>query len=161
LPALQPGRGEALRQSRIANSAALKHVQKPWVRAAFFLHSLLTGRKPRSLGFVRRLEAMSAAAIFGAALSCMFVVALWFNYHGAVPSQDNSEQTDKTEQTDEKSKDKSGQQEKSDEKEKPEQKGKSSTKKAAKKKADVCVENCEKEWPLRSLTPWPNDELRR
>ena len=98
---------------------------------------------------------MSTAAIFGAVMSCIFVVALWFNYHGPIPSEDASEEKDKTEQTDEKSKDKSEQPEKS------EQKVKSSTKKAAKKKADVCVENCPDEWRLRSLTPWPNGELRQ
>ena len=98
---------------------------------------------------------MSAAAIFGAALSGIFAIALWFNYHGPIPSQDTSEQKDKTEQTDEKSKGKSEQQEKS------EQKGKSSTKKAAKKKAEVCVESCIDDWRLRSVTPWPDDELRQ
>jgi hypothetical protein len=65
---------------------------------------------------------MSAAAIFGAVMSSIFVAALWFNYHGPIPPQDSSEQKDKTQQTDEKSKDKSEQQEK------PRQKGKSSTK---------------------------------
>lgn len=98
------------------------------------------------------------AAIFGAAISCIFVAALWFNYHGPIPSQDTSEQQDKTEQADEKSKAKSDQQEKSEEKEKSEHKGKSTTKNAAKKKADVCVENCIEKWQLRSLTPWPNGE---
>jgi hypothetical protein len=97
---------------------------------------------------------MSAAAIFGAVMSCIFVAALWFNYHGPIP-QDTSEQKDKTEQTDEKSKDKSEQQEK------PEQKAKSSTKKPAKKKTEACVENCADQWPLRSLTPWPSDEPRQ
>jgi hypothetical protein len=98
---------------------------------------------------------MSAAAIFGAVMSCIFVAALWFNYHGPIPPQDSSEQKDKTQQTDEKSKDKSEQQEK------PAQKGKSSTKKPAKKSTEACVENCADEWPLRSPTPWPNDALRQ
>jgi hypothetical protein len=98
---------------------------------------------------------MSAAAIFAAVMSCIFVAALWFNYHGPIPPQDNSEQKDQTQQTDEKSKDKSEQQEK------PGQKGKSSTKKPAKKSTEACVENCADEWPLRSLTPWPSDALRQ
>lgn len=98
---------------------------------------------------------MSTAAIFGAVMSCIFVAALWFNYHGPIPPQDASEQKDKTEQTDEKSKDKSEQKEKS------EQNGKSSTKKPAKKKTEACIENCADEWPLRSLAPWPNDQLRQ
>jgi hypothetical protein len=97
---------------------------------------------------------MSAAAIFGAVMSCIFVAALWFNYHGPIPPLDASEQKDKTEQTDEKSKDKSEQQEK------PEQKGKSSTKKPAKRKTEACVENCADQWRLRSVIPWPNEESR-
>jgi hypothetical protein len=111
--------------------------------------------KPYAFRRVGRFGAMSTAAIFGAVMSCIFVAALWFNYHGPIPSQDASEQKDKTEQTDEKSKDKSEQQDKS------EQKAKSSTKKPAKKKTEACVENCADEWPLRSLTPWPNNELRQ
>jgi hypothetical protein len=98
---------------------------------------------------------MSAAAIFGAVMSCVFIAALWFNYHGPIPPQDTSEQKDKTEQTDEKSKDKSKQQEK------PERKDKSSTKKPAKNKTETCVGNCADEWPLLSVTPWPNGELRQ
>jgi hypothetical protein len=98
---------------------------------------------------------MSAAAIFGAVMSCIFVAALWFNYHGPIPPQDPAEQKDKTQQTDEKSKDKSEQQEKS------EQKGKSSTKKPVKKQTEACVENCADEWPQRSLTRWPNDAPRQ
>src|SRR5215475_10742190 len=98
---------------------------------------------------------MSTAAIFGAVMSCIFVAALWFNYHGPIPPQDLSEQKDKTEQTDEKSKDKSERQEK------PEQKGKSSSKKQAKKKTEACLENCTDQWPLRLLIPWPNDEQRQ
>ena len=52
-------------------------------------------------------------AIFGAALSCVFVAALAFNYHGFIPSTDTSHQKDKTEQTDQNSNKKSDQKAKS------------------------------------------------
>ena len=85
-------------------------------------------------------------ALFGAVVSSIFVAALWFNYHGFIPT-DNAQQKDKTEQTDEASKDKSEKKTKSD---KTEQ---STAKKAAKKKADICVEDCPDSWRLRLLAP--------
>ena len=93
-------------------------------------------------------------AFFGALVSSIFIAALWFNYHGFIPT-DNAEQKDKKEQTDETSKDKSEQ------KAKPEKTEKSSSKRAAKKKADICIENCPNSWRLQPLAPWPNDELRQ
>lgn len=84
------------------NAAVLKRVQKPWLRTPFFLHPLLTEHKPHARQIVWRFGAMSAAAIFGAVMSCIFVAAFWFNDHGPIPPQDSSEQKDKTQQTDEK-----------------------------------------------------------
>lgn len=93
---------------------------------------------------------MSAAAIFGAVMSCIFV-ALWF-YRDPMLPQDTAEQKDTAEEIGEPAKEKP-------QPEKSEQKGKSS-KKAAKRKTEVCVD-CLEEWRLRSSTPWPDGELRR
>jgi len=86
-------------------------------------------------------------ALFGALVSSIFVAALWFNYHGFTPT--NAQQKNKTEQTDEASKDKSEQKTKSEKTEN------STVKKAAKKKSDICIEDCPDSWRLRSLAPWP------
>jgi hypothetical protein len=90
---------------------------------------------------------MSVAVIFGAVISCAFVVAIWLNFQGPIPSQETSEQTGATGQT--------------DEKDKSEQTAKPSSKRVAKKRTDVCAENCESRWELRPLAPWPSDEPRQ
>ena len=91
-------------------------------------------------------------AIFGAALSCVFVAALAFNYHGFIPSTDTSQQKDKTEQTDESSNKKSAQKGKSDKTEK------SSPTRTSKKKTSFCLKNCPDNWQLRQVSPWPESE---
>jgi hypothetical protein len=90
---------------------------------------------------------MSMAVIFGAVISCAFVAAIWLNLKGPIPSQETSEQTGATAQT--------------DEKDKSEQTAKPSPKRIAKKRTDVCAENCESQWELPPLAPWPSDESRR
>jgi hypothetical protein len=93
-------------------------------------------------------------ALFGALVSSVFVAALWFNYHGFIPSTDTSQQKDKTEQTDESSKDKSEQKAKSDKTDK------GSSKKASKKKTSACATNCPDDWQFHPMMHWPNNELQ-
>ena len=108
-----------------------------------------------------------SAALFGAVVSSVFVAALWFNYHGFIPSADPSQEKDKSEQTDESSKDKSEQKERSGQKDKSQRKAKSdktdkgSSNKAAKKKTSACVTNCPDGWQFHPMIPWPNSELRQ
>jgi len=124
----------------------------------FSLRPLMNKRDAAAQVFPGGLE--MSEALFGALVSSIFVVALWFNYHGFIPTDDNAQQKNKTEQTDEASKDKSEQKTKSDKTENR------AAKKAAKKKADICIEDCPDSRRLRSLAPWPpapwpTDELRQ